>query len=418
MKPIVKFIFLFVLIILFEQVVYSNSIFQNDPGVKANSMGGAFIGLADDFSAVYWNPAGITQLNTVSISAYGSVFTYSGTYSYDMVDVNSSTRNGKYYDGGFGFSFPLFKTRLFFGLLKHIPTNFELEWNGEELVNMAQGQLCTWNSSLKVDTISPFLAFKFNKKISFGITLNINKNRLKINHASYGQYTEEHSGNSINATIGILFKPSKKFSIGLSLKTPSKANLLGSVEMDNAWKFYIETSSTSAREINWPLWAGIGIAYRHNSKLTLTTDIQYTKWSTMDVISIEYDNRGWDNRKNHILKEVAVVFDKDIVLSMENSVLFRFGIEYSITDFLALRGGFYFDPSRIPEDNLTLTFPDVSYAVLSAGVGYSSKRVNLDFSLVYMMGKEREVPLISDNIFKGIYSMKKIKPMLAATFMF
>ena len=166
------------------------------------------------------------------------------------------------------------------------------------------------------------------------------------------------------------------------------------------------------------MWAGIGIAYRHNSKLTITTDIQYTKWSTLDVIPIEYDDRGWDRRKNHRLREVAVVFDKDIVLSMENSVLFRFGIEYSITNVLALRGGFYFDPSRIPVDNLTLTFPDVSYTVLSAGVGYSSKRVNLDFSLIYMMGKEREVPLISDNIFKGIYSMKKIKPMLAVTFMF
>ena len=115
MKSIVKCIFLLVLIILFEQVVYSNSIFQNDSGVKANSMGGAFIGLADDYSAVYWNPSGITQLNTVCISAYGSVITYSGTYRYDMVDVNSAIRNGKYYDGGFGFSFPLFKRRLFFG---------------------------------------------------------------------------------------------------------------------------------------------------------------------------------------------------------------------------------------------------------------------------------------------------------------
>ena len=31
-------------------------------GSRAQSMGGAFIGLADDWTAIYWNPAGLTQL--------------------------------------------------------------------------------------------------------------------------------------------------------------------------------------------------------------------------------------------------------------------------------------------------------------------------------------------------------------------
>ena len=32
-------------------------------GARAAAMGGAFVGLADDPSSVYWNPAGLTDIN-------------------------------------------------------------------------------------------------------------------------------------------------------------------------------------------------------------------------------------------------------------------------------------------------------------------------------------------------------------------
>ena len=31
-------------------------------GVRAMGMGGAFVGVADDFTAMYWNPAGLAQM--------------------------------------------------------------------------------------------------------------------------------------------------------------------------------------------------------------------------------------------------------------------------------------------------------------------------------------------------------------------
>jgi len=38
-------------------------------GAKAQALGGAFTAIANDVSALYWNPAGITQIQSVSISA-------------------------------------------------------------------------------------------------------------------------------------------------------------------------------------------------------------------------------------------------------------------------------------------------------------------------------------------------------------
>ena len=42
-------------------------------GARASAMGGAYAGVADDPSAVYWNPAGLNQLNEKSISVTHSI---------------------------------------------------------------------------------------------------------------------------------------------------------------------------------------------------------------------------------------------------------------------------------------------------------------------------------------------------------
>ncbi len=44
-------------------------------GARATAMGGAFTGLADDATALYWNPAGLTQIEGRKFSAtYSSWF--------------------------------------------------------------------------------------------------------------------------------------------------------------------------------------------------------------------------------------------------------------------------------------------------------------------------------------------------------
>ena len=61
--------FLATLIILGESAVYAFDFYQPDEtGTKASAMGRAFVALADDPSAVYWNPAGLAYLKGLEIS--------------------------------------------------------------------------------------------------------------------------------------------------------------------------------------------------------------------------------------------------------------------------------------------------------------------------------------------------------------
>jgi len=55
---------------------------ESGVGIKAQSMGNAYVGLANDYSAIYWNPAGLTQLEMSEIdgSLYHLKYNNSATY--------------------------------------------------------------------------------------------------------------------------------------------------------------------------------------------------------------------------------------------------------------------------------------------------------------------------------------------------
>ena len=52
------------------------------PGARVDSLGGAFGGLADDVTSIYWNPAGISQLEKTSLSDTHTVWLADVRYNY------------------------------------------------------------------------------------------------------------------------------------------------------------------------------------------------------------------------------------------------------------------------------------------------------------------------------------------------
>lgn len=62
-----KFFVLFCFLVI-PTIAFSNGFQINEQGAKALGMGGAFVAQADDPTAVYFNPAGITQLDRTQVS--------------------------------------------------------------------------------------------------------------------------------------------------------------------------------------------------------------------------------------------------------------------------------------------------------------------------------------------------------------
>ena len=61
------------------QPVYGAGFGLYEGSARGNALGGTLVGRADDPSAIYYNPAGITQLKGTQIEG-GATFTYSGSW--------------------------------------------------------------------------------------------------------------------------------------------------------------------------------------------------------------------------------------------------------------------------------------------------------------------------------------------------
>jgi long-chain fatty acid transport protein len=410
---IVRLFLTLALIVLTGISLSANGLNLNGVGSKAIAMGGAFIGQADDYSAVFWNPAGLTQMQKAGFSLFVTDVIPSGTYTFSMYGIDAKTKSTMYPSGSIAYFKPL-NDKLIVGIAAYVPSGIGAKWNGEDLKLLTAGVPYRWESFMGVITVSPAIAYKVSDQFSLGATLNLNYGMLKLWRPGVGQYNEDLSGLAFGATIGALFKPIDKLGIGLTLRTPTKVKFSGEATMAGAALIGQSTTSDADREATWPLWLGVGLSFKATDKLTLNADAQYTNWKKIQTIPITYDDAAWQALKAH--PQLKAAFNNDFDLQWKDAIQWRFGLEYAASEKLALRAGYYYDPSPSPSETLNVLLPEITYNVVTVGVGYKAEKLAIDFCVEYLMGKDVDSPLTGK--MPGTHGMSILTPNIAFSYHF
>ncbi len=424
MRNMFKIISIIVLMIGLSFGAFANGLNLNGMGTKAISMGGAFIAVADDYSAVFWNPAGLTQMDEASLSVFSSFIIPTGTYAYAPAGIDMETESKIFPAPALTYYKPL-SDKLIFGLTVYATSGAGAYWDGAPLVPFNTGfpantKVYTWASKVGGITFSPVVAYKVSDKFSLGVTLNVTYGMLDMERQANGfQYTESAHGIGFGATFGALFKPSDKFSIGFTFKTPQKLELKGDIELDGlsaAIPFPgLNDSVEMTREITWPMWAGVGVAFRPTDKLTIALDVQYTKWSELGELPATTDDAMW----SAALPFVGTLIDGTTYeLMWEDATQIRVGFDYKLSDTFSLRAGYYSDPAPSPETTLNIMLPSISYNVFTIGFGYHTEKLTLDAGFEYLSGADREADMSHGKAMPGTHGMSMMVPTISLTYKF
>lgn len=414
MKTLVRLSLAVVLAAGLTTGLFANGLNLNGNGSKANAMGGAFVGLANDFSAAYWNPAGLAQMTTASFSLYGADILPFGTYTFSLAGVDAKSTFKHYLIPGLGYFQPI-GNRIVIGIYLSAPSGVGATWDGEDLAALSGGNPYLWSSMLGIFTASPSIAVKVTDQIMLGATVDINYGMLKMDQPfDLGQYTENLKGLAVGGTFGLLVKPVKQFSFGVTYKLPFTAKLKGDVEIPNAGLLPgVETTTdTGTRQATWPQWLAAGIAFKPSDKLTLTADIQYTNWKKLQTIPISFADPAWETYFGD-----GGPYDRVYELLWKDTTQFRFGAEYMVTNSLALRAGYYFDPNPGPIATQNILLPEFKYNWVTLGFGYKSETIIVDASLEYGMGADVNVPY-GEGSMPGVHGMTIWAPSLSFTYRF
>ncbi|MCK4932363.1 MAG: outer membrane protein transport protein [Candidatus Aminicenantes bacterium] len=382
--------------------VNANGLYLNSLGSRAVSMGGAFVGLADDFSAGFWNPAAASQLDWTTAGIYAAYYIPSSSYENGAADI--STEYAKSYPAVLGSVFFSAGERIDIGLSFYTLSRFQVEWSGSAIDAITSDpESRDWSTKVWVMTFAPSITYKMSDEFSLGLALNLNYGsydlfmykgfvevelELGVNDLYIGAYSDSGNGVGIGATLGLFFKPSEMFSLGVSIRTPSKMTFQGRSSSTN---FQVLDNATDSKTfLTLPLWVAGGIAIKPSQALTLSADVHFSQWSTVETIRTEYDSQVWQ-----------VVFQQSgtdfLPMYWEDTIQIRFGVEYRINK-VALRAGFYTDPSPVPDKTMNFHFPIVDANYMTFGLEYDGRGPSLhgfqvDLGFEYGMGKERIIDL-------------------------
>ncbi len=384
-------------------------------GQRMLGMAHAGLSVFKNAETAFFNPAGIAFLDKKLSVSFG----VSGIMSH--VKFQNEYYNWAYEtDNPIGTPFYLnvaYQTsdNVSLGLAIYTPFGSSSVWNdwvGSDIVN---------DISMKVFYIQPSLTYKFSEMLSMSASLIMAYGEVSYNK-NINRYLADEQGNKTNVqlesgmtgaagyALSMAFKPSKNVSFGINYRSKVIIDAkYGKAEFNNVPAFLSDKLKTTAfsAELPMPAELGVGMSVKPIDKLLLAFDYNYTYWS--------------------VYKELRINFKNDLPTSVsaknyKNTSTMRFGAEYQVNDKIFVRAGYYYDESPLTKDHFSPETPSLDSNNYTFGLGYQMKKWAIDFSLLYVDGKERtdytyvngEGP--SAHRFGGTYVSNAIIPGIGFTY--
>ncbi len=388
-----------------------------EQGAAAMGMGGAFVAKADDPTAIFFNPAGITQLKGTQMTLnYTTALLDSklkGARNPFATNPNEPAHEDMEDHWAQIPSFYIthqFSKHWFAGFGFFAPYGTKTDWN-----NSWVGRYYSDKIDLKTYDFNPTIAYRFNDKFSIALGVTYMISDVTIDKSISYPLVAAQSVNPIFAryayqrgydidtdidgdadgwgvNVGVLFKPNKQWSFGLAYRSNIDLGFDGSAKYyrhegvaqidrmihmgggpTNLSQMLFPHSDIDS-DLRLPDTVAFGIMNRSIKNLTLEVDVIWTKWDTYDSLDLHYDNLF--GKKN-----VTVQNPKD----WDNVWAIHVGAEYQINPSWVIRAGYVYDQSPAPNATRGPELPDADRNDVSVGIGYTTSNKKLSIDAAYLI---------------------------------
>jgi len=361
-----------------------------EAGNKANAMGFAFTAQADNPSAIYYNPAGLTQLegNNIAlgvtyVNENGGEFTGSTPLT-GGVTRSETQKDLKFFIPNMYYTHTDKGGWISYGVGVFAPFGLGQEYENKD-TSIFRSQVT--KIDLQTIVVNPTIAFKINEAISVGLGIDYMWGKVeydKIPVLGPGTQFNTHlegSGDAWGYNFGILVKATPNLKIGFNYRSKfdldvDDADFTASNPVGTIPGIFPMGTTRASGTLYLPATAALGASYTIG-RFTIEADADWTFWSSYQQLKIT--------------NATVPTYSSTQVKNWEDVCAFRLGTEYRVTDPLALRLGFSYDPTPAPAETLGPELPDADRLYYTAGVGYKFGNWTIDVSGIYIDKKDRNV---------------------------
>lgn len=379
-----KKLLLFSAVVLSTAAAFAGGYRVSLQGQKALAMGHTGVAVINSSELVFFNPAGLTQLeDKFNISAG-----VSGVFS-NIAYQNAETGVSEQSDSPMGTPLYLYASYkatdwLSLGIGVYTPYGSEVkyndDWAGSHLVN---------NIDLKAIYIQPTVSVKVNDKLSFGggpifVTGSVNFNRnlnrsLTDLEGNRSNVTIDASGvNSWGWVASTLFNLTDNLRLGATYRSEIILEAEdGEAHFENIPDSNFTPFKDTSIKASLPMPAEmtVGLSYDINDKFLFAFDYNRTYWDVYKSLDIQFADPNIPESKN--------------ARNYKNSSIYRFGLQYDATSMFTLRAGYYFDESPVRAGYFAPETPRNDSNNFTAGLTMNiGEHLQIDASFLYSHFKE------------------------------
>ena len=375
-----------------------------EQGTRAMGMAGAFTAQADDPSMLFHNPGGLAFVDD---SAMAGGFTWIRSLDSEFQGANPFPGEGytaeletlseflphAYYVAPINTTFK-------WGVAVNAPFGLVTEWKDP---SEFAGRFISSKAALRAVDVVPTIGWQISPSfgLGFGAIARFSDVELRRSVPQINPFTqravevarlelESDMDSGYGFTAGLLHKVGRHFSWGLSYRSKVEIDYggdarltqvpSGSTQFDTLIRAALPFDRDLPVEttLEFPDMASLGFAFGLTENLLVETDVNWTGWSSFDVLEIDFVGGATNSLP-----------DAEIPEHWDDAMNYRVGLRWLRPDS-EVRLGYVFDETPQPEEAVSPLLPDADRHGITVGYGRTGTGFVWDVALMYLMFEERE----------------------------
>jgi long-chain fatty acid transport protein len=372
---------------------------------RASGQADAFIAQADDASAIWYNPAGLTQIHGNQF--IGGVLALFPDWKFDADHGPGAEMTQQAYLPHFYLASDLGTERLRVGIGINNSFGLREDWGRSSPLRFIVDE-----AELFAINISPAIAYQVDDHLSLGMAMNVYYGQVALGRQAMlgpppfpeGSFRLEGHDWAVGVTPSVMWKINEQNQVGFFYRSPVALDLHGTSQLGIPGAPDIKPTHSTVT-VNLPQQIGIGYALKPIEDLKLEADLIWTDWNDVNEIEIKSDNPAFNKSK--------------IPAGWQSGFTYRLGAQYKINDTWTVRGGYAYSQNAVPNATFTPIVPDSDYHLFAVGLGYTRGAFSLDLAYNFIYREDRSIhnSALSPTV-DGTWSNQYHSVMLSATFTF
>ena len=317
----------------------------------ATARGNAFVATADNPSAVYYNPAGLTQLKGQDFSATAYLVEFQADYSSSLTGRTSSLKKETQLLPQFYYAWASADSRWALGLGYYAPFGLSTDWNNSpDLFEFATKNKETYT------TFNPVFAWRVSDSFSIGggvtfdhLKVDLNRGIIFSGVAPTGTFRFNASGDDVGYNLGLRWQPADEHAFGLSYQAQTTFNVNGTSDL-----VPLIAGEPAQASFAFPDVIIAGYSYRPTPEWNIEANIDWTNWDRFKAVTITKASGP-----------VTLPFN------WRSSYFYEIGATRYFNNGWSASAGLTYAENSVPDATFNPALPDANRLFWNAGVGYA-----------------------------------------------